>query len=206
MQSLLSRSRSRFWSWQLFVPLLVLTHALTIAGGCGRSELEPLGSGNVGSGGRGGTGASGLGGHGGTIATQLPPTPGLLLCGSTICLATVQQCCLGLGAGGLDAQCVAPGTACPGATLQCDEPADCPSPKVCCAGFLSTTSSGSGGQGAAGGSLIPGLSIGSRCEARTSCSGVGELIVCRANADCGAGAVCCPGLGVATCQTSCSTL
>jgi hypothetical protein len=200
MRSLLSRSRS-WW----FVPMLVLTHALATAGGCGRSELEPLGSGNVGSGGRGGAGASGMGGRGAST-TQLPPTPGLLLCGSTICIASAQQCCLGLGAGGLDAQCVAPGTACPGATVQCDEPADCPSPKVCCAGLLSASSSGSGGAGAGAGSLIPGLSIGSRCEARTACSGAGELIVCRASTDCGTGSVCCPGIGVATCQTSCTSL
>ena len=202
MRSLLSRSPSRSWRWFL-VPLFVLAHALTVgAGGCGRSELEPLGSGNVGSGGRGGTGMSG---SGGTSATQLPPTPGLLLCGSTICVATVQQCCLGLGSGGLDGQCVAPGTACPGATVQCDEPADCPSSKVCCAGLLSTTSGGSGGRGASTGSLIPGISLGSRCEARASCSGAGQLIVCRSNTDCGTGAVCCPGLGVATCQTSCTS-
>jgi len=208
MRSLFSRlrsgSRTSSWSWRWFVPLLVLATALGVGpGGCGRSELEPAGSGAVGSGGRGGTGI-GSGGRGGTTATQLPPTPGLLLCGSAICLATSQQCCLGLGASGLDGQCVAPGTACPGATIQCDEPADCPSPKVCCAGLLSSSSSGSGGQGPSSGTLVPGLSLGSRCETRASCSSAGELIVCRSNADCGTGAVCCPGIGVATCQTSCA--
>jgi len=184
--------------------LLVLATALTGGGaGCGRTELDPPGAGNVGSGGHGGTGASG--GGGGSSSTQLPPTPGLLLCGSTICVASVQQCCLGLGSGGLEGQCVAPGTACPGATVQCDEPADCPSPKVCCAGLLSTSSTGSGGRTGGAASLVPGLSIGSRCETRTACSGAGELIVCRANSDCAAGTVCCPGLGVAVCQSSCTS-
>ena len=194
-----SRSRAHSWSWWWLVPLFILAHGLTVGtSGCGRSELEPLGSGSVGSGGRGGSGMSGAGG---TSVTQLPPTPGLLLCGTTICVANVQQCCLGLGSSGLDGQCVAPGTSCPGATVQCDEPADCPSPKVCCAGLLSGSSTGSG---ASTGSLIPGISLGSRCEARASCTGAGELIVCRSNSDCGVGAVCCPGLGVATCQTSCT--
>ena len=191
MRSPLSPFRCRSWFW--FGPLLVVAQLLG-AGGCGRSELEPVGVGNVGSGGRGGT----SGGAGGS--TQLPPTPGLILCGTTICVASAQQCCLGLGASGLDGQCVAPGAACPGATVQCDEPADCPSKQVCCAGLLSTSSGGAGSSG-----LIPGLSIGSRCETRTACSGAGQLVVCRANSDCAAGTVCCPGLGVAICQTSCTS-
>lgn len=191
-------SRSRDSAWRLWGAALAVVSALALGGGaCGRSELDPPGSAN---GGRGGTGV-GLGGRGGTGATQLPPTPGLLLCGSTICIAATQQCCLGLGASGLDAQCVRPGTACPGATVQCDEPADCPSSKVCCAGFLSSSGAGTGGAASAGG--IAGLSIGSRCETRAGCSGAGELILCRADNDCAAGTVCCPGLGVSTCQASC---
>src|SRR5690349_20556942 len=101
MRFLLSRFRDS--SWRLSVAALAVMYGLALGGGaCGRSELDLPGAAN---GGRGGTGV-GLGGRGGTGTTQLPPTPGLLLCGSTICIASTQQCCLGLGASGLDAQCV----------------------------------------------------------------------------------------------------
>ena len=179
--------------------LILLAAGALASGACGRSELDTAAPPDASSG-------SDAGGGLGGILPQLPPSPGFLICGTQTCAAGTQQCCLGVGGTGtLDASCASSGGSCAGVSLRCDEPADCagsPGLDTCCFGLLST-SSASG----AGGSLASGVTLGSRCESRGSCAGLGQLILCRKDSDCGPGAeVCCPGVGVPTCQATCTTL
>lgn len=171
-----------------FARLLVAAAVLAFAA-CGRSDLDPVAT----------TGASGgTSGGGGTVGgLQLPPTPGFILCGASLCSASSQQCCLGVGASGaLAASCQTPAATCEGASLQCDEPADCPPSEVCCFGLLTS----------AAGPSAASVVLGSRCGGRATCVGVGRLILCRKDSDCGVGGgVCCPGIGMPTCQATCSS-
>jgi len=168
----------------------LLTLELVAAGAaCGRSSLDAAGS--------GGTTGAGFPPMG-----VLPPSPGVFLCGLERCSTSSQQCCLGITtAGGLGASCGRLGSACTGAALQCDEPADCrvsssasTVSSVCCFGLDSpATAPVSGGVG-----------IGSRCETAASCVGLGRFILCRTDADCGPkGGVCCASVGIPTCQPRC---
>jgi hypothetical protein len=120
---------------------------------------------------------------------DLPPsTPGTLVCGAQTCDVKTQTCCVSLAVGSVGARCVPIGTACTGAALVCDEPADCPG-AVCCFGVQT----GGGG-----------LGVGSQCSARTACNGFGRFLVCRTNADCGGTMpACCSVAGVPVCQTAC---
>lgn len=158
-------------------------------------------------GGRAGTG--GAPGSGGRVATMdggvpdaaadcppadagpdLPPaTPGTLPCGAESCDVKTQSCCVSLAVGSVGARCVPLGAACPGAALDCDEPADCPG-AVCCFGLQ------------VGGA---GVAVGSRCGPRAGCNGVARFVVCRANADCGGTTpACCTVGGVPICQAACT--
>ena len=158
-------------------------------------------------GGRAATGgAPGSGGSGGSVdggardaaadrlpadsGPQLPPsTPGTLACGAESCDVKTQSCCVSLAVGAVGARCVALGAACPGAALDCDEPADCVG-AVCCFGLQ------------VGGA---GVALGSRCGPRASCGGLGRFVVCRANSDCGGSTpACCTVGGVPLCQAACT--
>jgi len=169
------------------VLLSSLLAALAGGAGCGRTEFD---TGPVG--GAGGSAmSSGLPG--------LPSTPGLFVCGSTLCLTSTQQCCLGVSSSGaVSGTCLALTASCTGASLQCDEPADCASSSqgqgnVCCAGLGAST----------GGSAI---SLGSQCVAASRCSGSTHLIVCRQDSDCHGAGVCCAGEGLPTCVAACPQL
>ncbi|HEX2660899.1 MAG TPA: hypothetical protein VHU40_21605 [Polyangia bacterium] len=173
--------------------LLLACFALAGAA-CGRSPLDES-KGTAGSGGTTGAGSTGV----------LPPSPGLFLCGSTICSTSSQQCCLGIDpTGGLGTSCGRIGAACAGAAFQCDEPADChgsPAAPVCCFGLDSPAAS-SGGAG---------LGFGSRCESAAACAGAGRFILCATDADCaskvaGQNQVCCAAIGLPVCQPRCLPL
>jgi len=164
--------------------LVVFAVVLATAGGCGRTDFD-----------------TGPAGDAGTLPTGLaglPSTPGLFICGSTICATATQQCCLGLASSGaLSASCLPLAASCGGASLQCDEPADCAGAakgqgqaNVCCAGV------------AVASGALP-VSIGSQCVAATQCAGTGHFTVCRVDGDCPRGSVCCAGDGVPTCLATC---
>jgi len=169
-------------------PLLLgalLLAALASQPGCGRTEFD--------------TGpAAGAGGSSPGLP-QLPATPGLFVCGSAICLTSSQQCCLGVSASGaVSGTCMPLGASCTGASLQCDEPADCTAASqgqgnVCCAGL-----------GASAGSLP--ISIGTQCVAASRCTGTTHLIVCRQDSDCHGAGVCCATDGLPTCLATCPRL
>lgn len=89
-----------------------------------------------------------------------PPSPGAIACGSGSCNAATQTCCRTLDGG---ASCTATGQ-CSGASVACDEKADCQGGAICCAGL--------GGRGAA------------RCDAKC---GRFDTQLCRTNAECGDG-------------------
>jgi len=174
------------------VCLLTLGWVAAGASGCGRSSLDDADD-PAGSGGTTGAGFPPIG--------VLPPSPGVFLCGLERCATSSQQCCLGATtAGGLGASCGRLGSACTGAALQCDEPADCrvsssaDTASVCCFGLDSPATAPSAG----------GVGIGSRCETAASCVGLGRFILCRTDTDCGPKAgVCCASVGIPTCQPRC---
>ena len=178
----------RDWRWCVLLSSL-LAALFTGQAGCGRTEFDTGPTGGAG----GATLPSGLPG--------LPSTPGLFVCGSTLCLTSSQQCCLGVSASGaVSGTCLALTATCTGASLQCDEPADCTSASqgkgqanVCCAG-LGTSGSGS----------IP-LSLGSQCLPAALCTGT-HVIVCRQDSDCHGAGVCCASDGLPTCLPSCPKL
>ena len=176
----------RDWRWCVLISSLLLT-ALAAASGCGRTEFDTGTTTGAGTG-SGGTTASGI--------PQLPATPGLFICASTLCQTASQQCCLGVStSGAVSGACLPLTGTCTGASLQCDEPADCTSGtqgqgKVCCAGL------------GAGSGASP-LSIGSQCVAASACTGATHLIVCRQDSDCHGAGVCCAGDGLPTCLASC---
>jgi len=62
--------------------------------------------------------------------TDAAPAP--ILCGTVLCQAPAEQCCLPLDQG--SARCVARGTPCPTGfgTLQCSSPTSCKTGEVCC--------------------------------------------------------------------------
>ena len=180
-----------------------------VIGGAGGA---PGSGGRVGTGGTPGTGGRvGTGGVVGTGGTPPPPdggapdlrrdgpqadagpvlppsTPGVLVCGAQSCNTQTQACCVSVAVGAVGATCVPAGTACPGASLGCDEPADCAATGVCCFGL----------QARAGG-----VSVGSSCTSRNACGGFGRFVVCRQNGDCAAATpFCCNSLGVPTCQAA----
>jgi hypothetical protein len=154
--------------------------------GCGRTDFDPAGRSGAG-------GASNLP----TGLPQLPPTPGLFVCVSTVCQTSSQQCCVTLSAAGAaSGTCMPLGASCPGLSLQCDEPADCAAGaqgqgNVCCAGVGASTAA-----------TLP-LSIGSVCVPAARCTGTGQVIVCRQDSDCHGTGVCCAGDGLPTCLPAC---
>lgn len=171
-------------------------------GGAARTGGRGGSGGGPGTGGRGASGGSGGGVDGGirdaavdavvdAPGPELPPsTPGTLLCGTEACDVKTQTCCVSLAVGSVGARCIAVGTACTGAALVCDEPADCPG-AVCCFGVQAGGDTG-------------GLGIGSQCAARSACNGFGRFVVCRTNADCGGSMpACCSVGGVPLCQAAC---
>jgi hypothetical protein len=174
---------ARVLTWSLTWSLVVFAVALAAGGGCGRTDFD------TGSRGDAGTLPTGLAG--------LPSTPGIFICGSSFCATATQQCCLGLSSSGaLSASCLPLAASCGGASLQCDEPADCTSisksqSNVCCAGVAVAT-----------GGALP-VSLGSQCVAATQCAGTGHFTVCRVDGDCPRGSVCCAGDGVPTCLATC---
>lgn len=171
----------------------------------GRSGTGATGGGasggRIGTGGRAGSGGAAMsGGSGGgtrdagvdrvDAGPDLPPsTPGTLTCGTESCNVATQTCCVSVAVGSVGAHCVPIGAACTGASLTCDEPADCPG-QVCCFGLL------------AGGGAV---TVGSRCAPRAGCTGITRFIVCRASSDCPAATpTCCNTTGVPICQTACA--
>ena len=114
------------------------------------------------------------------------------MCGSQSCDVKTQSCCVSLAVGSVGAACVPLGTACTGAALDCDEPADCSGTgTVCCFGLQL-----GGGTG---------VGLGSRCGPRAACGGLGRFVLCRTNGDCGGTTpACCNVGGVPLCQAACS--
>jgi hypothetical protein len=172
--------------WCVLMGSLLLA-ALGGQTGCGRTEFD--------------TGpAAGAGGSMSSGLPQLPATPGLFVCGTAICLTSSQQCCLGVSASGaVSGTCMPLAASCTGASLQCDEPADCTAASqgqgnVCCAGL-----------GASTGGTVP-ISIGSQCIAASRCTGATHLIVCRQDSDCHGAGVCCATEGLPTCLATCPKL
>jgi len=91
-----------------------------------------------------------------------PSSPGRTTCGNTSCDAETQSCCIGTSG---TARCTAKDAFCAGASLSCDEKADCPGgTQYCCA-----SSSGGG---------FP------RATCAMTCSGMGSAVLCRSGADC----------------------
>ena len=183
----------RDWRRYVVIPSLLLGLAALVglpAAGCGRTEFD---TGSA-------TAAAGTGGTTGSGLPMLPATPGLFICGTTLCQTATQQCCLGVStAGAVSGTCLPLSAACTGASLQCDEPADCTSggqgqaqkqANVCCAGL------------GAGTAASP-LSLGSQCVAATACTGTTHLIVCRQDSDCHGAGLCCASEGLPTCLASC---
>lgn len=177
----------RDWRWCAIWSLLLAV--LAVGPACGRTDFD---TGDAAAGAGGATMPSGV--------SPLPSTPGLFICGSALCLTSSQQCCLAVSATGVvSGTCLPLSGSCTGASLQCDEPADCTSASqgqsnVCCAGV-----------GAAAGGSLP-ISIGSQCVAASRCTGTGHLIVCRQDSDCHGAGVCCAGDGLPTCLAACPKL
>lgn len=175
----------REWRWCAIWSVLLV--ALAGGLGCGRTDFD---TGDAAAGSGGSTMPSGV--------PQLPSTPGLFICGSTLCVTSSQQCCLGVSTtGAVSGTCLALSASCTGASLQCDEPADCSSStsqgqgNICCAGI-----------GASTGTSAP-ISIGSQCVAASRCTGTTHLIVCRQDSDCHGAGVCCASDGLPTCLAAC---
>ena len=178
----------RDWRWCVLIGSLAVVVGAT---GCGRTEFDT-----------GSEAAAATDAGTSTGLPTLPATPGLFVCGSAVCLTSSQQCCLGVStSGAVSGTCLALSASCPGASLQCDEPADCASSvqgqgNVCCAGLAVGATSGG----------VGGISIGTQCVAASRCTGTTHLIVCRQDSDCHGAGVCCAGDGLPTCLPSCPKL
>jgi len=169
-----------------FVPLAWILFLGSVAAvSCGRTDFETGASAN----------ATGTGGAGGSASLiNLPATPGLFICGASLCATATQQCCVGASSSGsVTTGCQPLTTTCSGLSLQCDEPADCSGANVCCAGL-----------GAGGGTSFGSLgALGTECVAASRCMGTGQFIVCRQDSDCHGAGVCCAGAGLPTCLATC---
>jgi hypothetical protein len=95
-------------------------------------------------------------------------------CGTAECDSTTQVCCAsptqdgGAPDGGLGYKCQAAGDTCAGATVTCDEKADCSGSNVCCTN-------------------ISGTAVSSECKAK--CGG-SEVQYCKTASECGDGGAC----------------
>jgi len=147
----------------------------TSDGGTGTSD------GGTGTSSDGGTGGSDDGGTGGGSdgggVTGGTDAEGNILCGSAVCDAATQQCCIP-GFGGTGGACIARTSACMGASALCDGPEDCVTnefySEACCA-RLSTSGTAT-----------------ASCR-RHSCGGTTEWELCHQPSDCRReGALCCP--------------
>jgi hypothetical protein len=150
-------------------------------GACGSDDATPTAAADAGGDGSGGSsGETSSGSSGSTGDTDAgdqngggePPTsnPDEITCGGEDCPVEAQACCASTTApdGGTSYTCQAENAPCAGATIACDEKADCTGAEVCCMN-------------------VSGGPLSSTCE--ESC-GAQEVQLCKTDGECGEGGKC----------------